>query len=79
MPIKEIRVRGMRPYDLFSVVLDERITLVLGNNGTGKTTLLEALFYMAQGTSFRGRDRDMIAHDSTRTDLLQIDDDGSER
>ena len=69
----------MRPYDLFSVVLDEQVTLILGLNGTGKTTLLEALYYMAQGTSFRGRDRDMIAHASTRTDILQVHHDGTER
>lgn len=79
MSVREIRVRGLRPYELFNVVLDERITLILGNNGTGKTTLLEALYYMAQGTSFRGRDRDMIAHNVTRTDILQIQHDGSER
>lgn len=69
----------MRSYELFSAVLDEHVTLILGNNGTGKTTLLEALYYMAQGTSFRGRDRDMIAHDSTRVDILQIEDHGDER
>ena len=72
-------MRGMRPYELFVAELDERVTLILGNNGTGKTTLLEALYYMAQGTSFRGRDRDMISRDSTRTDILQISVDGNER
>ncbi len=69
----------MRPYELFAAELDERVTLILGNNGTGKTTLLEALYYMAQGTSFRGRDRDMIAYGSTRADILQIDTTGNER
>jgi DNA replication and repair protein RecF len=79
MPIREIRVRGMRSYELFVAKLDTNITLILGNNGTGKTTLLEALYYMAQGTSFRGRDRDMITHSSTRTDILQVDENGERR
>ena len=79
MPIREIHVRGMRPYELFVAELDERVTLILGNNGTGKTTLRAARYYMAQGTSFRGRDRDMISRDSTRTDILQISVDGNER
>ncbi len=72
-------MHGVRPYELFRVVLDEHITLVLGLNGSGKTTLLEALYYMAQGTSFRGRDRDMIAHTSSRADILQIETSGDER
>ena len=79
MAIREIRVSGLRPYELFAAVLDPRVTLILGRNGTGKTTLLEGLYYLSQGTSFRGRDRDMIAHTSTRTDLLMIDVDGNER
>ncbi len=69
----------MRPYELFAAKLDKHVTLILGNNGTGKTTLLEALYYMAQGTSFRGRDRDMIAHSSTRADILQLETNGDER
>ncbi len=79
MSIREIRVSHMRSYELFSAQLDPEITLVLGRNGTGKTTLLEGIYFLMMGTSFRGRDRDMIAHDSTRSDLLLIDDDERER
>lgn len=79
MPIREIRVKSLRSYELFSTQIDPEITLVLGRNGTGKTSLLESIYYLMMGTSFRGRDRDMIAHDSTRSDLVLIDADERER
>lgn len=74
MAIREIRLANVRSYELFSTALDPGITLILGRNGTGKTTLLEALYYLSVGTSFRGRDREMIAHDSTRADIVMVDD-----
>ena len=52
---------------------------LIGQNGAGKTSLLEAVYYLMQGTSFRGRDRDMIAHSSTRTDLVLIADNEDKR
>lgn len=69
MPIQEVRLAHVRSYELFSAELSPETTLIIGQNGTGKTTLLEAIAYLTTGTSFRGRDRDMIAHDSTRADL----------
>mgnify|MGYP006189019095 CR=1 FL=1 len=69
----------MRSHELFTVSLDRSLTLVLGQNGSGKTSLLEALYYGLRGTSFRGRDRDMIAHSSTRADLVLVDDEGMRR
>ncbi|HTK39707.1 MAG TPA: DNA replication and repair protein RecF [Patescibacteria group bacterium] len=69
MRVSDIRLKDVRSYELFSAALDPELTLLLGRNGTGKTTLLEALYYLCQGTSFRGRDREMIAHNTTRADL----------
>ncbi len=69
MRVSEIRLRNVRSYDLFAAKLNSELTLLLGRNGTGKTTLLEGIYYLCQGTSFRGRDREMIAHDSTRAEL----------
>lgn len=79
MHIKELRVNKIRSHASYSAFLDEHVTLVLGKNGTGKTTLLESLYYMLQGTSFRGRDKDMIAHNATRSQILLIDATGAER
>ncbi len=79
MNVREVRVRNVRSYELFSASLDPSVTLILGRNGTGKTTLLESLYFLAQGTSFRGRDRDMIAHDTLMTDIVIADESGIER
>lgn len=79
MIIREIRVSNVRPYGLYSAQLDPNVTLILGRNGTGKTTLLESLYYLLQGTSFKGRDRDMIALGQAKSHLLLIDDAGIER
>lgn len=69
MTVRELRLSNVRSYDLFSAQFDPELTLLLGRNGTGKTTVLETLYFMSQGTSFRGRDRDMIAHSSTRAEM----------
>ncbi|HEU0266224.1 MAG TPA: DNA replication and repair protein RecF, partial [Candidatus Saccharimonadaceae bacterium] len=79
MSIREIRLSNVRSYELFSAQLNPGVSLILGKNGTGKTTLLEGLYFLAHGTSFRGRDRDMIAHDSTRADVMTVDDEGRKR
>lgn len=79
MVIREIRVNNVRPYGLYSAHLNPGVTLILGPNGIGKTTLLEGIYYLLQGTSFKGRDRDMIAHGHTKSHLLLIDDTGIER
>ncbi len=79
MIIRELRVNNVRPYGLYSAQLNPGVTLILGPNGTGKTTLLESLHYLLQGTSFKGRDRDMIAHGHTKSHMLLVDDSGLER
>ena len=79
MTIHNLRLANVRSYDLYQTAFDPSLTLILGKNGTGKTTLLESIYYLMQGTSFRGRDRDMIAHSSNRGDLYLDFDDGQSR
>ena len=79
MIVREIRLNTIRSYDLYSAELHPEVTLILGKNGTGKTTLLESLYYLAHGSSFRGRDREMISHSSTRGELMLIEQNGAKR
>ncbi|MCS7312627.1 MAG: AAA family ATPase [Acidobacteria bacterium] len=48
------RIKGFRNLDV-DVELDEGLTLVVGPNASGKTSLLEALYWVAYGRSFRTR------------------------
>ena len=48
------RIKGFRNLDV-DVELDECLTLVVGPNASGKTSLLEALYWTAYGRSFRAR------------------------
>lgn len=80
MTLRSISLHNTRSYGLYSAELHPDITLILGRNGSGKTTLLEAIYVLHQGTSFRGRDRDMIAHDADKTEFkLEFNDQPTRR
>src|SRR5689334_11263678 len=66
MRITRISPRGFRNLSAEPVELGERITVVHGPNGSGKTNLLEALFFGLTGHPCRsGAVRDLIGHDET--------------
>lgn len=78
--MQKVSVNNVRSYELFSVEVHPSTTLILGNNGTGKTTLLEAIYIAYRGTSFRGRDRDIIPHEHTRAEIkIELSDNEARR
>jgi len=70
MRISRLEVRNLRR--LTNVVLAPApgLNLVIGDNGAGKTSLLEAMYLLAYGRSFRGRVRDgLVASDATALEV----------
>lgn len=55
MRVTAARVRNLQPVD---IAPGPSLNLILGSNGAGKTSLLEAIHLLAYGRSFRGRVRD---------------------
>ncbi|MBR5642374.1 MAG: DNA replication/repair protein RecF [Firmicutes bacterium] len=62
MVFKQLELENFRNYGNQSIEFHEKLNLLLGKNAQGKTNLLESLFIMGLGKSFRtNKDSDMIA------------------
>ncbi|MFO1377257.1 MAG: DNA replication/repair protein RecF [Steroidobacteraceae bacterium] len=55
MVLRSVRVTNFRCIEECDVELDSRRSLFTGPNASGKTSLLEALFFLGRGRSFRTR------------------------
>ncbi len=59
--IRRLRVRDVRCYESAEIRLGERLTVIYGANGAGKTNLLEALYFGCTGRSCRtSNDREFV-------------------
>lgn len=58
MQICRLSIHQLRRFDAVDLLPQPGINLLTGDNGAGKTSVLEALHLMAYGRSFRGRVRD---------------------
>src|SRR5207342_1922443 len=58
MQVIRLEMAGLRRFDRASLSPGPALNLLIGDNGAGKTSVLEALHLMAYGRSFRGRVRD---------------------
>ena len=58
MRVTRLDIGGLRRFDQVSLAPGPTLNLITGDNGAGKTSILEAMHLMAYGRSFRGRVRD---------------------
>jgi DNA replication and repair protein RecF len=82
MVITAVIARPLRTLDGVEVGLPDGVTAVLGENGSGKTNLLEALYFALTGRSFRTGDRRELipfAQSIARSEVRLRDESGAER
>ncbi|MEI8216133.1 MAG: DNA replication/repair protein RecF [Eubacteriales bacterium] len=73
MYFKEIRLKNFRNYVEEKIELHPKVNIITGPNAQGKTNLLEALYIMSLGKSFRtNKDSDLINFNSENAAISTI-------
>lgn len=60
MYLKSLELKNYRNYDHIDLEFDKNSILIVGNNGNGKTNLLEAIYYLSTGCSHRTHIQDEL-------------------
>ena len=60
MSLRELAVSNLRCIEHAELEITPGVTLVWGGNGSGKTSLLEAMFLLGRGRSFRTRNNERL-------------------
>ncbi|MEO8012007.1 MAG: DNA replication/repair protein RecF [Dokdonella sp.] len=61
MRLTELRVECLRLFDRVELELGDGFSVFVGPNGSGKTSLLEAVYLLSHGRSFRATGRDALS------------------
>src|SRR6266496_3393345 len=79
MQFVSLRLHNVRSYQGYTTSLSPGVTVIVGANASGKTNLLEAVYVLAHGTSFRARDRDVMRDGTDSAQLKAHLSNGTER
>ncbi len=58
--IQKVSLRNFRCHDEFELDCNRPTTLIIGENGSGKTSVLEAIYLALRGKSFKGVDNEIL-------------------
>jgi DNA replication and repair protein RecF len=65
MQLKSLSLKNFRLFESLNITIPNKVMLVTGNNAQGKTSLLEAIYYLATFSSFHASmDRQLIRFDT---------------
>ena len=79
MWISNIKIKDFRNYNNEEINLNNNVNIFYGENGQGKTNIIEAIFLCSMGKSFRtNKDKEMIKLNSERA-LVEIEFQKSDR
>lgn len=71
MRIEKIALNGFRNYGFETAEFDSGTNVICGQNAQGKTNLLESVYMLSCGRSFRTRfDRELVGFDYSSADIL---------
>lgn len=77
MTLSRIQVRNFRCIESATLDLERRYNLIFGPNGSGKTSLLEAIGFLSRGRSFRGTRTDgLVKHGQSVFQISAVVTDG---
>lgn len=77
--VQSIRLQHVRTHRDYTLAVAPDVTVIMGPNGSGKTSLIEAMYIAFRGASFKGSDKDVLARGASWY-RIDIDfDDGSLR
>ena len=62
--VEKIELKNFRCHSDFSLSCNRPTTLIIGENGSGKTSVLEAIYLALRGKSFKGVDREILKEGS---------------
>jgi len=62
MVIRSVKLVNFRNHESFALQCNPQTTELVGENGCGKTSVLEAIYEVMQGKSFRAVDREILRH-----------------
>lgn len=62
--LTDIRLQHFRSYTDAFFELDPAVNIIVGANASGKTNLLEAVLMLAQGSSYRAKDMELVQFDA---------------
>ena len=73
--VQKVSLRNFRCHDEFELDCNRPTTLIIGENGSGKTSILEAIYLALRGKSFKATDKEIIRHkaDFYRAEIDLID------
>ena len=68
MKLKQLSLNNFRCLENRKIEFDPHFNLIYGRNGQGKTSLIEAVFFLATGKSFRTKKiKELTSYDKIRT------------
>ncbi len=79
MHYTSLQLKNFRSYTDFSVELGAGVNIIVGPNASGKTNLLEAIYVVSKGSSFRATDRSLITIGSPWLRIQALTDENHER
>lgn len=71
--IKKLDLQNFRSYSKRSFEFSEKTTLIVGPNASGKTNILEAIYCLAIGKSFRAEKEEEVIKESENFALIKTD------
>lgn len=80
MNLKELRLYHFKNHTEVTLHFSDKVNAIIGNNGVGKTNILDAVFYLANTKSyFNHQDNQLIQFGETDCSIMGVYQDGSQQ